>query len=122
IWYLLKESLNFQSEEIVVDGYLADNPAECLLERFEELFGRDEDIINRRGKTRSVEGCRAEFVRDDVIGLKLPAEGGAGITPRDLLSVYLPDKFADLVRITRKGLYYIEGGKYYDPAELIEKR
>ncbi|MDZ7860859.1 MAG: TIGR03960 family B12-binding radical SAM protein [Candidatus Krumholzibacteriota bacterium] len=122
MWYLLKESLSFPGDESVVNGCLADNPAECLLKRFEELFGRNEDIINRRGKTRSLEGCRAEFVGDDVIGLKLPAEGGAGVTPRDLLSVYLPDKFADLVRITRKGLYYIEGGKSYDPAELIEKR
>jgi radical SAM family uncharacterized protein len=122
MWYSLKNSLSLSGEEDTVDNWLTDDPASWLNDKWSEMFRGEGEIENRRGKTRSVAGCKVEKVNENILGLKLPARGGTGITPGDLLNIYLPERLAAMVKITRKGLYYREGDKYFDPAELIEKR
>jgi len=122
LWYSLKDSLNLRDEESNAENWLAENPAGWLKKRWSDIFGRKEIIVNRRGKTRSSAGCQVEEISENILGLKLLANGGAGITPMDLLNIYLPEKLAVLVKISRKALYYKKGDKYFDPAELVEKR
>ncbi|MCD6379619.1 TIGR03960 family B12-binding radical SAM protein, partial [bacterium] len=106
VWYSLKDSLNLTGEEKSFKNWLTEDPASGLKKKWSEMFSREEKIENRRGKVRSVIGCQVENVRENVLGLKLPASGGAGITPGDLLNIYLPGKLTVLVKISRKGLYY----------------
>ncbi len=122
MWYSLRNSLSLPEEEERVDNWLTKDPASWLNSKWSEMFRGEGKIENRRGKTRSVAGCQVEEVDENILGLKLPARGGTGITPRDLLNVYLPESLAAMVKISRKALYYREGDKYFDPAELVEKR
>jgi hypothetical protein len=95
------------------------DPASRLRDRMKVLFDRGGSITDRRGRERPVEGCRTGELDGDLLELYLRMENGAGVTPRDLLNIYLPGELIPLVRINREGMYYKRGGEYLDPAELV---
>lgn len=94
-------------------------PPEWLYSRLVDLLESDEEIIDRKGRKRSLSGCESKVVSKNILELRLPAVDGAGVTPYDILKGFLPEEITKLVKINRKGLYYWDGEGYSDPSELV---
>ena len=94
-------------------------PACRLKDELEVMFNREESIIDRRGRKRSTRGCRTGKLEGDLLEVYLKAENGVGVTPRDLLNIYLPGKLVPLVKVRRLAMYFMRGGEYLNPVELV---
>jgi hypothetical protein len=94
-------------------------PASLLRDELDALFGKGGSITDRKGRERSTKECRTGELRGDILELFLAVDKGVGVTPADLLALFLPGELVPLVRIRRKSIYYRRGGEYLDPVELV---
>ena len=95
------------------------DPAGRIGDKLKTLFDQGGSIIDRRGRERDTMGSRTGEVEGDLLELFLETKDGVGVTPRDLLGIYLPENLVPLVKVSRKGIYYKRGGEYLNPIELV---
>ncbi|MFO7916163.1 MAG: TIGR03960 family B12-binding radical SAM protein [Candidatus Krumholzibacteriales bacterium] len=116
-YFLLGRALGLEESMGLVSGMT--DPAALLGDKMKSLLDQQGKITDRRGRERPTMGSRTGEVEGDLLELFLEAKNGVGVTPRDLLGIYLPENLVPLVKVNRKGIYYRRGGEYLNPVELI---
>ncbi len=97
------------------------DPAGWFEEKCSAIFRKGGTVTDRKGRNRPVAGCEAEKISRCTLELRLPAINGSGLSPKDLLQRFMPEKSGELVKITRKGLYYLFKDNYVDPVDMVDR-